>query len=64
MPILTVLESKGLEFNDVLLYDFFSDSPASRQQWKVGGNSGIEGNSGLGVRPVKEVEDGVLVLLC
>ncbi|CAI2175166.1 17482_t:CDS:2 [Funneliformis geosporum] len=26
--VLTVFEAKGLEFNDVLLYDFFSDSPA------------------------------------
>lgn len=25
--VLTVLEAKGLEFNDVLLYDFFKDSP-------------------------------------
>ena len=26
--VMTVQESKGLEFDDVLLYDFFSDSPA------------------------------------
>ncbi|KAK0207928.1 hypothetical protein DFS33DRAFT_393620 [Desarmillaria ectypa] len=33
--ILTVYESKGLEFNDVLLYNFFADSPASLSQWRV-----------------------------
>ena len=27
--VLTVFESKGLEFDDVLLYNFFSDSPVS-----------------------------------
>ena len=26
--VMTVQESKGLEFDDVLLYNFFSDSPA------------------------------------
>ena len=26
--VMTVQQSKGLEFDDVLLYDFFSDSPA------------------------------------
>ncbi|CAG8536872.1 991_t:CDS:10, partial [Racocetra fulgida] len=26
--ILTIFEAKGMEFNDVLLYDFFTDSPA------------------------------------
>ncbi|KAJ3088732.1 hypothetical protein HK102_008076, partial [Quaeritorhiza haematococci] len=31
--ILTVLESKGLEFEDVLIYDFFSDSDFTR--WHV-----------------------------
>ncbi|XP_051116744.1 uncharacterized protein LOC127241644 [Andrographis paniculata] len=32
--VLTILESKGLEFQDVLLYNFFSSSPL-RNQWKV-----------------------------
>ncbi|KIY72674.1 hypothetical protein CYLTODRAFT_449643 [Cylindrobasidium torrendii FP15055 ss-10] len=31
--ILTIYESKGLEFNDVLLYDFFADSSVSN--WRV-----------------------------
>ncbi|KAG7450840.1 uncharacterized protein BT62DRAFT_1001654 [Guyanagaster necrorhizus] len=33
--VLTVYESKGLEFNDVLIYDFFADSPAGPAQWRV-----------------------------
>ncbi|KAF8323810.1 hypothetical protein DL93DRAFT_2222704 [Clavulina sp. PMI_390] len=33
--ILTLLESKGLEFDDVLLYNFFSSSPASTSKWRV-----------------------------
>ncbi|KAK0444909.1 uncharacterized protein EV420DRAFT_1721414 [Desarmillaria tabescens] len=33
--VLTVYESKGLEFNDVLLYNFFADSPAGLAQWRV-----------------------------
>ncbi|KAK0456957.1 hypothetical protein EV421DRAFT_103155 [Armillaria borealis] len=33
--VLTVYESKGLEFNDVLLYNFFADSTASLAQWRV-----------------------------
>ncbi|KAI0286423.1 hypothetical protein BC826DRAFT_1108859 [Russula brevipes] len=28
-------ESKGLEFNDVLLYNFFEDSPVDVAQWRV-----------------------------
>jgi hypothetical protein len=29
--VLTVLDAKGMEFNDVLLYNFFTDSPACRK---------------------------------
>ncbi|CAG8599278.1 1529_t:CDS:10, partial [Racocetra fulgida] len=29
--ILTIFEAKGMEFNDVLLYDFFTDSPAGQK---------------------------------
>jgi superfamily I DNA/RNA helicase len=32
--VMTVQESKGLEFDDVLLYDFFSDSPAEGKRDK------------------------------
>ncbi|KAG8995801.1 hypothetical protein FRB94_008764 [Tulasnella sp. JGI-2019a] len=33
--ILTLYESKGLEFSDVLLYDFFADSPTPAADWRV-----------------------------
>ncbi|KAG8753172.1 hypothetical protein FRC11_007661, partial [Ceratobasidium sp. 423] len=33
--ILTLYESKGLEFNDVLLYNFFEDSVASDTTWHI-----------------------------
>ncbi|KAI0693657.1 hypothetical protein BC835DRAFT_1352925 [Cytidiella melzeri] len=33
--VLTIYESKGLEFDDVLLYNFFEDSPVDVTQWRV-----------------------------
>ncbi|KDN37508.1 hypothetical protein RSAG8_10107, partial [Rhizoctonia solani AG-8 WAC10335] len=33
--VLTLYESKGLEFNDVLLYNFFEDSVASDTTWRI-----------------------------
>lgn len=33
--VLTICESKGLEFDDVLLYDFFADSPMTISEWRV-----------------------------
>ncbi|KAI0809031.1 P-loop containing nucleoside triphosphate hydrolase protein [Irpex lacteus] len=33
--VLTLYESKGLEFNDVLLYNFFQDSTVEKGQWRV-----------------------------
>ncbi|KAH7926210.1 hypothetical protein BV22DRAFT_1063475 [Leucogyrophana mollusca] len=33
--IMTLYESKGLEFNDVLLYNFFEDSAFDLSQWRV-----------------------------
>ncbi|GBE78672.1 predicted protein [Sparassis crispa] len=33
--IMTLYESKGLEFNDVLLYNFFQDSTVDLSQWRV-----------------------------
>lgn len=33
--IFTLYESKGLEFNDVLLYNFFEDSSADLSSWRV-----------------------------
>lgn len=31
----TIYESKGLEFTDVLLYNFFEDSKVSASQWRI-----------------------------
>ncbi|KAK7034640.1 hypothetical protein VNI00_012282 [Paramarasmius palmivorus] len=33
--IMTLYESKGLEFDDVLLFDFFEDSTVDLSQWRV-----------------------------
>ncbi|KAI0079050.1 hypothetical protein K474DRAFT_1770489 [Panus rudis PR-1116 ss-1] len=33
--IMTLYESKGLEFDDILLYNFFEDSTVSETQWRV-----------------------------
>ncbi|KAH8834741.1 hypothetical protein DL96DRAFT_1592 [Flagelloscypha sp. PMI_526] len=33
--ILTLYESKGLEFDEVILYNFFEDSPIPLAQWRV-----------------------------
>ncbi|KAF8837940.1 hypothetical protein BDN67DRAFT_908328 [Paxillus ammoniavirescens] len=33
--IMTLYESKGLEFNDVLLYNFFEDSAVDLSRWRV-----------------------------
>ncbi|KAF8641227.1 hypothetical protein AX17_000861 [Amanita inopinata Kibby_2008] len=38
--IMTIYESKGLEFNDVLLYNFFEDSALSMAQWRLIPNIG------------------------
>ncbi|SJL05399.1 uncharacterized protein ARMOST_08766 [Armillaria ostoyae] len=42
--VLTIYESKGLEFNDVLLYDFFADSVAGPAPWRVVLNAIDESN--------------------
>ena len=31
----TVFEAKGLEFDDVLIFDFFNDSSVTEKQWRV-----------------------------
>ncbi|KAG8931119.1 hypothetical protein FRC00_000874 [Tulasnella sp. 408] len=33
--ILNLYESKGMEFNDVILYNFFTDSPATVTDWRA-----------------------------
>ena len=32
---LTIFEAKGLEFDDVFLFNFFADSPADDRTWRV-----------------------------
>ncbi|KAF8319670.1 P-loop containing nucleoside triphosphate hydrolase protein [Clavulina sp. PMI_390] len=44
--ILTLLESKGLEFDDVLMYGFFEDGAAQDSQWRVVLNA-IEGEKNV-----------------
>eukprot|EP00965_Chrysotila_dentata_P071131 2350722-Pleurochrysis_carterae.AAC.1 len=33
--VLTIFEAKGLEFDDVFIFDFFADSPADEKTWRV-----------------------------
>ena len=33
--VLTIFESKGLEFDEVFIFDFFNDSPADEKTWRV-----------------------------
>ncbi|KAF7317843.1 UvrD-like helicase ATP-binding domain-containing protein [Mycena kentingensis (nom. inval.)] len=33
--VMSLYDSKGLEFNDILLYDFFADSEVEESQWRV-----------------------------
>ncbi|KAF7306321.1 UvrD-like helicase ATP-binding domain-containing protein [Mycena indigotica] len=33
--IMPIYDAKGLEFNDILLYDFFADSDVEEAQWRV-----------------------------
>jgi len=46
--IFTVLEAKGLEFDDVLVFNFFNDSTVSEQQWRVVLNAIPEETNGRG----------------
>ncbi|KAJ7836348.1 hypothetical protein B0H14DRAFT_2794293 [Mycena olivaceomarginata] len=49
--IMTLYESKGLEFNDVLLYNFFEDSTVDAAQWRVVLNA-LETNRGNNPAPL------------
>ncbi|CAB5211866.1 unnamed protein product [Rhizophagus irregularis] len=44
--VMTVFEAKGMEFNDVLIYNFFTDSPACRK-WRVILSSLSENSKGV-----------------
>ncbi|KAJ3552328.1 hypothetical protein NM688_g4205 [Phlebia brevispora] len=52
--IMTIFESKGLEFNDVrhiILYDFFKSSPFQASQWRSVANSLVHDKPSLHVDP-------------
>jgi len=42
---LTIYEAKGLEFDDVILYNFFSDSSIAKEKWNILNNLNIEEES-------------------
>ena len=51
--VLTIFEAKGLEFDDVFIFDFFEDSPADERTWRVvtgcdGSGTAAAGGSGGG----------------
>ncbi|CAJ0924352.1 22586_t:CDS:10 [Entrophospora sp. SA101] len=55
--ILTVFESKGMEFNDVLLYNFFTESPA-QSKWRAI-HSAFDDNS-KGIQPFSHEKHYIL----
>ena len=57
--VLTVEEAKGLEFDDVCLYDFFSDSSADADAWAV-----LNTLSGAGHGKEKAFDASAHSLLC
>ncbi|NXP07602.1 TRNK1 protein, partial [Thinocorus orbignyianus] len=58
--VLTVYEAKGLEFDDVLLYNFFTDSEASKE-WKIISSYAPDSDVQVGSKLLIEVplEDGM-----
>ncbi|NXG23123.1 TRNK1 protein, partial [Grallaria varia] len=59
--VLTIYEAKGLEFDDVLLYNFFTDSEASKE-WKIissySPDSDVQGGSNLLIEvPLEDATD-------
>mmetsp|Transcript_32024 Transcript_32024/g.31727 ORF Transcript_32024/g.31727 Transcript_32024/m.31727 type:complete len:832 (-) Transcript_32024:2782-5277(-) len=62
---LTVYESKGLEFEDVILYNFFTDTEVSRDKWKILSQmEKSEERSDYKVNSFEELEEGVPKLKC
>ena len=66
---LTIFEAKGLEFDDVFLFNFFADSPADERTWRVltsvrsngskegsGGQAGHETGSSHRTAPHKKAD--------
>ncbi|KAF8491287.1 hypothetical protein JB92DRAFT_2753228 [Gautieria morchelliformis] len=60
--IMTLYEAKGLEFNDVLLYNFFTDSMAALPEWRVVLNVVEDGRRGHISAP--RFDDSRHALLC
>ncbi|NXK91621.1 TRNK1 protein, partial [Formicarius rufipectus] len=60
--VLTIYEAKGLEFDDVLLYNFFTDSEASKE-WKIissySPDSDVQGGSNLLIEVPLEDATGI-----
>ncbi|KAI6140812.1 hypothetical protein BKA82DRAFT_31698 [Pisolithus tinctorius] len=58
--ILTLPESKGLEFDDVFLYNFFEDSPAQVSQWRIV----LMADDGQETTPSRDVRETPHSVLC
>ncbi|KAH7337934.1 hypothetical protein B0J17DRAFT_405653 [Rhizoctonia solani] len=58
--ILTLYESKGLEFDDVLLYNFFEDSVPSASTWRVI----LHGHEGAHLGPVPRFDEIRHAVIC
>ncbi|KAG8442714.1 hypothetical protein GDO86_011493 [Hymenochirus boettgeri] len=52
--VLTIYEAKGLEFDDVLLYNFFTNSEASKE-WKIISSFKLECHSDMKGQPLIEI---------
>ncbi|XP_041422056.1 TPR and ankyrin repeat-containing protein 1 isoform X2 [Xenopus laevis] len=52
--VLTIYEAKGLEFDDVLLYNFFTDSEASKE-WRIISSFMPESHSDVESKPLIEI---------
>ncbi|XP_068008818.1 TPR and ankyrin repeat-containing protein 1 [Melanerpes formicivorus] len=52
--VLTIYEAKGLEFDDVLLYNFFTDSEANKE-WKIISSYTPDSDVQVGSKPLMEV---------
>jgi superfamily I DNA/RNA helicase len=62
--VLTVEESKGLEFDDIAIFDFFSDSPCTKEWHTLYGELPEESAAALGCERRSEFNpllDGLLV---
>ncbi|QRW07579.1 P-loop nucleoside triphosphate hydrolase [Ceratobasidium sp. AG-Ba] len=58
--ILTLYESKGLEFNDVLLYNFFEDSTPTYSTWRVI----LHGLQGDSMGPLPQFDETRHAVIC